>query len=132
MRTSSQLSVGEVYTRKELREMFAIKDANIDNGVFRPGGHESIWLFITKETPPGHVPRHNDLTGDKLEFDGQNAGRTDRWLIEHKQDDMEVILFYREHRDEYPGSGFRYEGLFEYVSHEGKRPTKFTFRRVHR
>jgi len=40
MLTSEHLKVNEVYTRSELKEKFAIKDATINNGIFRPKGHE--------------------------------------------------------------------------------------------
>ena len=52
MRTSEKLVTGKTYSRAELSDVFAIKDATIRNGIFRPKGHESIWLFITEEKTP--------------------------------------------------------------------------------
>jgi hypothetical protein len=45
---------------------------------------------------------------------------------------LELVLFYRETNDAYPGYGFRFEGPFEYVSHEGSQPTSFVLRRAGR
>lgn len=45
--TSSGLELGAVYTRAELERRFAIHDATLKTGIFRPKGHDSVWLFIT-------------------------------------------------------------------------------------
>ena len=57
-------------------------------------------------------------------------GRTDHWIIGHKNLGLELLLFYRKSKTEHPGAGFRFEGPFEYVSHKGKHPTRFTLRRA--
>ncbi len=44
VRTSDILTLGDIYCRAELREMFDISDATINTGVFRPKGHDSVWL----------------------------------------------------------------------------------------
>ncbi len=41
-----------------------------------------------------------------------------------------MLLFYRKSKSEHPGAGFRYEGPFQYMKHEGKHPTRFTLRRA--
>lgn len=127
MRTSDFLTLGSIYTRTNLRERFDITDATIKNGIFRPRGHESIWLFVTEDKSPDMTQYSDELRGDDLFMDGQNAGRTDRMLIEHEQDGLEVILFYRRSRHEHEGSGFRYVGIFKYVEHQGSRPAHFHF-----
>lgn len=126
---SEWLDVGEVYTRENLRELFGIGDATINNGVFRPKGSKSIWLFVTKEKTADRPQLSDDLTGDVLLWDGQPAGRTDAMLIEHLANGEEVLLFYRERRSQFAHGGFRYEGPFLYRSHSGTRPTKFVFDR---
>jgi hypothetical protein len=59
MKTSESLVDGAIYTRSELREMFNIRDATINTGIFRPKGHDSVWLFVTekKNLRPDPVPR---------------------------------------------------------------------------
>jgi hypothetical protein len=99
-------------------------------GIFRPEGHSSIWLFVTEKLTPDRTQYRNKLTGDELKWDGQTLGRKDKQIIEHRTDGVELLLFYRKHKSEYPGGGFRYEGVFEYVSHEGSRPTHFRLRRA--
>lgn len=130
MKTSEHLKDGNIYTRKELQELFKTRDATIRTGIFHPRGHDSIWLFITEEIAPNQTQYRNRLRGDELEIDGQLAGMKDRMLINHEGDGLEVILFYRGGPREFPGSGFRYEGRFRYVRHEGTRPAHFYFRRI--
>ncbi len=130
MKTSDQLVVGKIYTRKQLRNLFGIKDATINTGTFRPKGHDSVWLFVTENKTSDMTQYHDFLDEDVLHWDGQTQGRTDHWIIGHKEQGLELLLFYRKSKSEHPGAGFRYEGPFEYVSHKGKHPTRFTLRRA--
>jgi putative restriction endonuclease len=130
MRTSEHLTVGNVYTRADLREKFAITDATIKNGIFRPRGHDSVWLFVTEDKTPDMTQYKDELNAEELHFDGQSAGLTDKLLIEHEGRGCEVILFYRRSKNEHPGAGFRYEGPFRYVDHSGIRPAHFRFQRI--
>lgn len=129
MKTSGLLTIGKLYTRKDLRKMFGITDATINTGIFRPKQHESIWLFVTEKQTSDRPQYSNLLENDILHWDGQTSGRKDDWIIYHKQHGMELIAFYRKRKDEHPGAAFRYEGVFEYVSHVGKRPTHFILRK---
>ncbi len=130
MWSSEHLREGDVYTRAELRALFAITDATINTGIFRPAGHDSIWLFITARKPADRTQYRDKLDGDVLTFDGQTSGRKDTLIIEHERRGLELLLFHRHHRDEFPGSGFRYEGRFRFVSHSGGQPTHFVAERV--
>jgi putative restriction endonuclease len=130
MKTSEHLQVGFIYSRQDLREKFETHDATIRNGVFRPKGHDSIWLFVTEDKSDDMTDYKDELSGDDLFIDGQSAGRTDKLLIEHAQNDQEVILFYRRSKREHDHSGFRFEGRFAYFDHRGTRPAHFHFRRV--
>ena len=130
MKTSDSLDVGEIYTRKQLRALFGIKDATINTGTFRPKGHDSVWLFVTENKTPDRTQYHDLLDNGVLSWDGQTQGRTDHWIIGHEDQGLELLLFYRKSKTEHPGAGFRYEGPFEYVSHKGKHPTRFTLRRA--
>jgi hypothetical protein len=51
MKTSTQLSGGQVYIRSSLAKQVGTKDVTIKTGVFRPAGHESVWLFVTEDKP---------------------------------------------------------------------------------
>src|SRR5918998_6353751 len=130
MKTSDSLVDGAIYTRNRLREMFDIRDATINTGTFRPKGHDSVWLFVTEKKTPDRTQYYDRLDNDVLHWDGQTMGRTDHWIIGHKNQGLELLLFYRKSKSEHPGAGFRYEGPFEYVRHEGKHPTRFTLRRA--
>jgi 5-methylcytosine-specific restriction enzyme A len=130
VKTSSRLIVGNIYSRKALQELFDIRDANLRNGVFKPSGHESVWLFVTEQKPPDRTPYTDYLDGDLLNWDGQTRGRTDRLVIEHRQRGLEILLFYRRRREEHLDYGFRYEGIFEYFLHTGTQPTHFLLQRV--
>lgn len=128
--TSERLTPGEIYTRAGLSELFGIRDATIRTGVFHPKGTTSVWLFVTENKPGDRTPYLDRLEGDTLRWQGQMAGRTDAWIIEHNVRGLEILVFYRESKNEYPGYGFRYLGTFAYVSHTGNRPTNFVLQRV--
>lgn len=130
MKTSDRLQVGDVYTRDQLRVRFDISDKTIDTGVFRPKGSDSIWLFVTERKTADRTQYSDFLSGDTLDWDGQLSGRTDEMIITHRRHNLELLVFYRRRKYEYPGAGFRFEGEFEYSSHQEKRPTHFTLRRT--
>ena len=128
--TSERLTPGEIYTRADLSELFDIRDATIRTGVFHPKGTSSIWLFVTENKPGDRTPYLDRLEDDTLHWQGQMAGRTDAWIIEHNARGLEVLVLYRESKNEYPEYGFRYLGPFAYISHTGSRPTNFVLRSV--
>src|SRR5215218_8692971 len=130
MKTSESLVRGAIYTRSELRKMCDIRDATINTGIFRPKGHDSVWLFVTEKKASDRTQYHDLLDNDVLHWDGQTMGRTDHWIIGHEDQGLELLLFYRKSKTEHPGAGFRYEGPFEYVSHRGNHPTRFALRRA--
>jgi TIR domain len=130
MFTSEQLVEDTIYARKDLRDMFDIKDSTINNGVFLPKGYQSIWLFVTENKTKGS-PQYKDLLYENLLYwDGQTEGHTDRHIISHAAKGFEILVFYRARKREFPHGGFRYEGLFRYIKHEGSRPTQFLLERV--
>ena len=129
MKSSRDLVVGQVYTRAELKAQFDIADASINNGIFRPKGHDSIWLFVTKDKTSDRTQYHDLLDGDTLTMEGQTSGRTDHWLTDHASTGYELLLFYRDSKTQYPGAGFVYEGAFEYQGHAGAMPATFTLKR---
>lgn len=127
--TSFALTPGEVYTRARLRGAFAINDATINNGIFRPKGTKSIWLFVTKEKTADRPQLHDSLDGDVLTWSGQTSGRTDKMVVDHLANGDEILVFYRNKRDAYPNGGFRYEGQFCFQKRNGARPASFTLTR---
>ena len=129
MKTSSALQVGHIYTRAELKEQFGIQDATLNNGIFKPKAHHSVWLFVTKDKTSDRTQYQDSLDGDVLTMEGQTAGRTDHLIIEHEKRGNELLLFYRDSKLQYPGAGFRYEGQFRYDTHSGSGPATFTLRR---
>ncbi len=131
MYTSTALKQGEVYTRVQLRELFSIgRDSTLNNGIFQPKDYDSVWLFVTEKKTADRTPYNDILDGDTLYWDGQQQGRTDVKIIDHVGRGLELLLFYRTSKYQYPEAGFRYEGQFEYVSHSGAQPTHFVLQRV--
>lgn len=130
MQSSQDLAVGHIYTRAELRTKFGIADAAINNGVFKPKGHSSIWLFVTKDKTSDRTQYRDSLNGDVLTMEGQSLGRTDHWLINHAHEGNELLLFYRGSKTEHPGAAFVFEGVFQYVRHTGSQPATFTLVRI--
>lgn len=92
MKTSESLTVGDIYSRNRLREMFGIQDATINTGTFRPKGHDSVWLFVTENKTPDRTQYHDLLDNDVLTWDGQTQGRTDHWIIGHEDLGLELLL----------------------------------------
>jgi hypothetical protein len=128
--TASQLKLGEVYTRERLRQIFGITDATLNTGLFQPRGYSSLWIFLTEQKTPDRTPYVNRLEGDTLYFQSQTLGRKDNLVINHEEQGLELLAFYRKEKYEYPGAGFRYEGPFRYLSHKGERPTSFVLQRI--
>ncbi|WNW13781.1 DUF3427 domain-containing protein [Pseudomonas sp. DTU_2021_1001937_2_SI_NGA_ILE_001] len=126
---SAYLEVGKVYTRADLKSLFSITDATINTGIFKPAGLHSVWLFVTEHKTADRTQYQDLLDGDTLHMDGQSKGRTDKLIKEHLAEGLELLLFYRKAKYEYPGAGFVYEGPFQYQSHEGAAPTQFVLRR---
>jgi hypothetical protein len=124
-----QLDIGLVYTRAQLKELFSIRDATINNGVFRVSDRHEIWLFVTEQKPADRVQYKDEIIGDELHWQGQTSGRTDELIINHREDGNNILVFYRKMKDEFPGFGFRLEGRFDYVSHSGQMPSSFVLKR---
>lgn len=122
---SESLDLLRIYSRKDLKEKFGIFDTRIDTGVFPWEAQSSVWLFVTKEKTTGMTDYSDDFDGQILNSDGQMAGRTDKKIIHHMEDGNELLVFFRNRKNEYPNSAFKYLGRFQYLSHNGERPTRF-------
>lgn len=127
--SSERLKPDVIYTRKDLRQLFDIKDATLNNGIFRPKGYDSVWLFVTEQKTSDRTQYVDSLTGDILGMQGQLMGRTDHLVREHKDRGLELLVFYRREKYEHSGAGFRYEGAFSYESDSGSGPTAFVLKR---
>jgi hypothetical protein len=127
--SSVRLKPGAIYTRKDLIKLFEIKDATVNNGIFRPKGYDSVWLFVTEQKTPDRTPYVDTLTGDTLRMEGQLRGRTDDLILNHKDHGLELLVFHRRTNKEYFGAGFRYEGAFKYDDASGSKPTAFILKR---
>lgn len=125
MKTSKLLELNFVYSRKELQDLFNITDATINNGIFQPKSHSSIWIFVTKNKTPDRTNYDDDFDGEILNFEGQLKGRTDHKIMDHSDDGNELLVFYRDRKAEYSNYGFKYLGEFEYISHSGDMPKRF-------
>ena len=129
--TSDQLTLEKIYTRDDLRNLFSIKDATLNTGIFNPKGTSSVWLFITEEKTADRTPYRDQLQSDLLCWQGQMSGRKDVLIINHQARGLELLVFFRKKKSEYQGFGFRYLGPFVYSSHTGNKPTNFVLQRKH-
>jgi hypothetical protein len=132
MFTSEWLQEGQIYTREHLREHFQITDQTLFTGIFRPAGHNSMWIFITEQKTPDRTQYIDHLDSDTLSWQGQTQGLKDQLIIGHKSKNLELLVFYRKSKSEHPGAGFRDVGRFEYISHQGSHPTSFRLERIDR
>jgi len=130
--STPELHPASIYTRVELGRLFSIKDATIKNGVFPFKERQEIWLFITEQKTSDRVQYEDELLGDELYWQGQTFGRTDRLIIGHRDAGDNILVFYRKSKTEIAGAGFRFEGVFDYVSHSGGSPTSFILKRRRR
>jgi hypothetical protein len=129
---SERLEIGHIYSREDLIEMYSITDATINTGVFRPAGHRSIWLFVTRDKTNDRTQYRDLLDGDLLHWEGQTSGRTDSKIVDHEAEGDELIVFYRESKRQHPKAGFKFEGLFHYLSHMPGTPSRFLLQRIDR
>jgi hypothetical protein len=123
--TSERLTAGAIYTRENLRDLFDITDATINNGIFQPGKTSSVWLFITEEKTPDRTQYTDHLDGDVLLMQGQTQGRTDHLIRDQAVNGLELLVFYCEKKYEHEGAAFRYLSPFLFVRSFGSRPTSF-------
>lgn len=130
MKTSVHLTLGAVYSRDDLKARFSIVDATINTGVFRPRGHDSIWLFVTEHKTSDRTQYADRLESESLFWQGQMSGRSDPTIIQHAANGLELLLFFRRKKYDFPKAGFRFAGIFNYVSHFGSHPTSFLLHRV--
>lgn len=128
-RASSMLTQFDIYTRKDLKQLLSTEDSTINTGVFIPAGFSSILLFVTKEKTSDRTQYEDNLDGDFLYWQGQMKGRKDSIIAEHRGRNLELLVFYRIKKYEHAGAGFRFEGRFDYVSHEGREPANFVLAR---
>jgi hypothetical protein len=119
-----------------LRRRFRITDATINNGIFPPAMHQSVWIFATEHKAKDRFQYHDLLRGDVLEWEGQRTRKWDPWVVNHVELERELVVFYRRDRKQYPGEGFRYEGVFRFVGHPkgwrdpGKGPARYILERI--
>ena len=130
MLLSSILTEGEIYTRAALSEMLGSIDATINTGIFQPRNYDSILLFITEKKSTDRTQYVDRMEGNILYWQGQTEGRKDTLIITHEEHLIELLIFYRGSKSEYPGSGFKFEGRFRYRSHSAGQPTSFILERV--
>ena len=130
---SEQLTAGAVYTRAELGRLLDMNPNGMGQGVFRRRGTDSVLIFVTEDKPADRTQYVDRLEGDVLHWQGQESRRTDSLVIEHAARGLELLLFYRRRKDEFPGYGFRYLGAFAYASHvtpPGSGASSFILRRA--
>jgi hypothetical protein len=127
---SNRLVEGQVYTRAELSALIGTKDATIFTGIFQPRDYDSILLFITEQKSADRTQYVDWLDGDTLYWQGQSAGRKDLLIIGHETQRLEILVFYRGAKNDYAGSGFRFEGRFRYRAHSAGQPTNFVLEHI--
>ncbi|MCF5710497.1 hypothetical protein GIV19_24945 [Pseudomonas syringae] len=127
---SDQLNVGDIYTRDDLRNRFQITASSLNNGIFKPAAFDSVWIFVTEHKTADRTQYEDILIDNVLHLEGQLKGGTDYLIEEHIERDLELLVFYRKKKYQYPGAGFCYEGRFSYKTKEGSSPTKFVLHRT--
>jgi hypothetical protein len=130
---SSRLKASDIYSRKILGDMLGISGSAMGAGVFRRQGTQSVLLFVTEQKGTDRTQYTDRLEDNILFWEGQEKRGTDSLIIGHEDDRLELLVFYRRRKNEFPDYGFRYLGSFEYVSHETSpkdEPTRFVLKRI--
>jgi hypothetical protein len=91
----------------------------------------SVWLFVTEQKTSDRTQYEDRLDGDELRWHGQPEDRKDKLIIEHQAEGIELLLFYRESRKEYPPWWLPLRGPIS-VRQPRRRapPTRFVLRRL--
>lgn len=118
-------TVGENYTTEQVAEILGIDRHALTTGVFKPAKKNFVLIFVTEKKEPKDTQYDDKLIGNILEWDGQNAGRTDNLIINNTNNDPELILMYREYKNERQDSSFKCMGNLCYKAHKGNHPTHF-------
>jgi len=85
---------------------------------------------VTEEKTADRTQYHDKLRVISLEWDGQMSVRSDKSIINHEENGVDLLLFYRKKKTTCKDYGFRYEGRFRYITHWGEFPTHFILSRV--
>ena len=125
---SERFIVGGIYNRKQIATSYGTHDANIRSGVFRPKNSTEILLFVTENKEKSQVPYRDKLSGEVLEWDGQEKGRTDYLVKEHQKLGLKLLVFYRKSKRSLPNYAFEYIGSATCLRSEGSTPTHFWLR----
>lgn len=132
---SARLTIGEIYSRKQLMAILNTNNATINNGIFEAPGFRSVLLFVTEKKQADRRQYIDELNGDVLTMEGQGLRKTvtDPWIKGHVSDGRELLLFHRAAKNTYPAYGFKYQGpfCFESVKEDAtpEVPSQFVLRR---
>lgn len=119
----NDLSIGNKYDRPTLAKLWGYKSFHaLGRGVFTPQGKDILIFFITKKNQEALTQYENRIDSDILFWEGEKGHRTDKRIIERKD---QIFIFYRERHH----CNFTYEGRAILRSYNlfAERPSKFTF-----
>lgn len=118
------LKIGESYDRNFLTELWGYKGRQaISRGVVTPASTNAIILFVTQEKQNSATQYNDYINDDFLYWEGEERGVNNHRIINAKQNNDPIHLFYRDkhHRD------FKYIGIIELVSYLEKTDSPFQF-----
>jgi putative restriction endonuclease len=126
----SGIRIGSQYDRDYLAEKLGYKTRQaISRGVVTPNKKNIIILFVTKEKASDATQYVDYIDGDFLFWEGETSHTNDQRIINSKNHNDVIHLFYREihHRP------FIYKGTIELVSSQIKNnePSSFVFKLNH-
>lgn len=126
MDESKMFQIGAIYSRKDIKKLYSTNDFSVNNGVFRPNYGKDILLFVTAKKTRDRTQYKDQIYGEILEWDGQKSGRTDNLIVNHVELGLNLLVFFREKRNEFQDYGFMFLGNAYYYSRTTERkPSHF-------
>jgi hypothetical protein len=120
------LKIGKQYDRPYLAKLWGYKGFQaISRGVVTPVGTNYIILFVTKEKQEALTQYNDYLDGDILHWEGEERHSSDKRIIDAKNNNDEIHLFYRDIHHS-PFVYFWKIHLKKYIQHKD-RPSEFVF-----
>lgn len=122
--TMESLLLGEIYTRKELADLWGYENEKaISRGIITPKGSKIIILFVTRIKQKNFIQYKDYFEGDLLYMEGEKQHGSDNRIIQAGAAGEKIYLFYRE-RHHQP---FVYYGLIQLISFTRNTPSPSEF-----
>src|SRR5262245_48225860 len=93
----AQITVGNTYSRPTLSQLWGYAGIEaISRGVVTPKDDNKVILFVTRDKQQDAEQYEDELVGNVLLWEGPNDHFAEDRIVEHRQREDEIHLFYRD------------------------------------